>query len=139
MDDSGEAYAAAHKDEISRLIVVGESDSGDGPIWQARLPKGGLVHPAMRDFAAALAPLKVVVSPEPATRGGADVEGLVEAGAPVVALTPDVSRYFDVHHSADDTLDKVDPARLAQSVAVWAAFLHAAADSDVDFRATAAK
>jgi Zn-dependent M28 family amino/carboxypeptidase len=139
MDDSGDAYAAAHRDELSRLVVVGESDSGDGPVWQARVPRGGLAHPAMRDFVAALAPLKVVVSPEPATRGGADVEPLVEAGAPVVALTADTSRYFDVHHSADDMLDKVDRARLAQSVAVWSAFLYAVADSDVDFRALAPK
>jgi hypothetical protein len=139
MDDSGDAYAAAHRDELSRLVVAGESDSGDGPIWQARLPRGGLEHPALRDFVAALAPLKVVVSPEPATRGGADVAPLVEAGVPVVALTPDTSRYFDVHHSADDTLDKVDRGRLAQSVAVWAAFLYAVADSDVDFRSLARK
>lgn len=139
MDDSGEAYAAAHRKDIPRLVVVGESDAGDGPIWQARLPRGGLEHPSIRDFARALAPLQVVFSQEPATRGGADVEPLVEAGAPVVALTPDTSRYFDVHHSADDTLDKVDRSRLAQSVSVWAAFLHAVANSDVDFHALAAK
>jgi hypothetical protein len=139
MDDSGEAYAAAHRDEIPHLVVVSESDAGSGPVWQARLPKGGLAHPAMRAFAGALAPLKVVVLPDPATRGGADVAPLVEQGVPVASFGADTSRYFDVHHSADDTLDKVDARDLAQSVAVWTMFLYATADSDVDFRAAAAK
>jgi hypothetical protein len=57
----------------------------------------------------------------------------------VVEFRQDASRYFDLHHSADDTLDKIDPKQLAQATAAWAAFLHAAADSDVDFRAPAWK
>ena len=56
------------------------------------------------------------------------------AGVPVVDFDQDASRYFDLHHSADDTLDKVDPKKLAQNVAVWAAFLRVTANSDVDFR-----
>ncbi len=46
-------------------------------------------------------------------------------------------RYFDVHHSADDTLDKIDRAALSQNVAAWASLVWLAADSDVDFRALA--
>ena len=63
------------------------------------------------------------------------------AGAPFVEFDQDASRYFDLHHSADDTLDKVDPAELAQNVAVWTSFLYTVADSDIDFRklATEAK
>ena len=45
----------------------------------------------------------------------------------------DATRYFDLHHSADDTLDKVDPKELAQNVAVWTAFVYTVADSDIDF------
>jgi hypothetical protein len=52
----------------------------------------------------------------------------------VVDLRQDASRYFDVHHSADDTLDKVDRQGLAQATAVWASLLYATANSDVDFR-----
>jgi len=57
---------------------------------------------------------------------------------PVVDFDQDASRYFDLHHSADDTLDKVDPKKLAQNVAVWASFLRLVADSDIDFRQAAA-
>lgn len=139
MDSSGAAYAAAHNAEAGQIVLAAESDSGDGPVWQAKLPKGSMDHPAMKAFVGALAPLKVVVSREPATIGGSDVAELIGLGVPTVSLTPDTTRYFDLHHSADDTLDKIDPARLAQSVAVWAAFLYTVADSDIDFRALAAK
>lgn len=134
---SGEAYAAAHKDEIAKIILAGESDLGGDEIWRARLPKGALAHPAMQAFASVLPDLKVVLSREPAVEGGSDVEGLKDAGAPVVDFDQDASRYFDLHHSADDTLDKVDPKKLAQNVAVWAAFLRLTANSDVDFRKSA--
>ena len=56
---------------------------------------------------------------------------------PFVDFNQDASRYFDLHHSADDTLDKIDPKELSQNVAVWAAFLYTVANSDIDFRKTA--
>jgi hypothetical protein len=46
--------------------------------------------------------------------------------------------YFDIHHTPDDTLDKVDRAQLDQNVAAWAALVWLVADSDVDFRRPAA-
>lgn len=134
---SGAAYAAAHKDEAASIVVAGESDLGAGEIFSAKLPKGSREHPAMKAFAAAVIPLKVLVSREPAEDGGADVDGLKDLGTPVVQLQQDAGRYFDLHHSADDTLDKIDPKELAQNVAVWTAFVYAVADSDIDFRKTA--
>jgi len=134
---SGAAYAAAHKDEVANIVVAGESDLGAGEIFSAKLPKGSREHPAMKAFAAAVIPLKVLVSREPAEDGGADVDGLKDLGTPVIELQQDAGRYFDLHHSADDTLDKIDPKELAQNVAVWTAFVYAVADSDIDFRKTA--
>lgn len=134
---SGAAYAAAHKDEVANIVVAGESDLGAGEIFSAKLPKGSREHPAMKAFAAAVIPLKVLVSHEPAHDGGADVDGLKDLGTPVIELQQEAGRYFDLHHSADDTLDKIDPKELAQNVAVWTAFVYAVADSDIDFRKTA--
>jgi Zn-dependent M28 family amino/carboxypeptidase len=91
----------------------------------------------MKAFAAAVAPLNTIVSTEPAQDGGADVAGLKRLGVPVTEFQQDATRYFDLHHSADDTLDKVDPKELAQNVAVWTAFVYTVADSDIDFRKTA--
>ena len=53
---------------------------------------------------------------------------------PAFLLSQDGTRYFDIHHTPDDTLDKVDRAQLDQNVAAWAALVWLAADSDVDFR-----
>lgn len=131
---SSAAYVAAHKDELGRMVVVGESDAGADRIYAAALPKEAWAHPAMRAFAEAVTPLGVIARPDPAAEAGPDVSGLAAAGAPFVDFSQDLTRYFDLHHSADDTLDKVDPRQLAQNVAVWAAFLHAVAYSDIDFR-----
>jgi hypothetical protein len=45
--------------------------------------------------------------------------------------------HFDIHHTADDTFGKVDPAELAHNVAVWAAIAYLAAETEADFRAIA--
>lgn len=132
---SSAAYAAAHKDEAPRIVVAGESDSGAGRIWSVNLPVAGRDHAAMKAFRGSLPPLRVAVSPAPPRFGGADIRGLIDQGVPFVDFAQDAGRYFDLHHSADDTLDKIDPAELAQNVAVWASFLYVVANSDVSFRA----
>ena len=51
------------------------------------------------------------------------------AGVAAIDLNQDGTRYFDYHHTPDDTLDKVDPAQLRQNVAAWTAMLAAAANA----------
>jgi hypothetical protein len=41
----------------------------------------------------------------------------------------DGTDYFDYHHTADDTLDKVDPKKLDQSTAAFASFAWLAAEA----------
>ena len=132
---SSEAYLAAHKDELPNIVMASESDLGADSIYALMLPKDALKQPSLAELATVLAPLKIFVSRDPAPFGGADVEGLQEAGVPVFTLRQSALRYFDLHHSADDTLDKVDPVQLNQNVAAWAALLYMLADSDADFRA----
>jgi len=131
---SSGAYAAAHKDEAGKIIVAGESDSGSGRIWSLSTPPAAYAHPAMVAFRATLPALKVAVEATPPRSGGSDIAGLIGLKVPFVDFNQDASRYFDLHHSADDTLDKIDPADLAQNIAVWSAFLYVVANSDVDFR-----
>ena len=71
----------------------------------------------MKAFPPPSAPLKVIVTAEPPRFGGSDIEGLMAAGVPFVDFDQDASRYFDLHHSADDTLDKIDPDDWPQNVA----------------------
>ena len=135
---SGQAYANAHKGEVPKIVVAGESDTGAGVIWNLSLPKGSADHPAMKAFQRAIGPLRIIVKRSPPQGGGSDIAGLMLLGVPFVDFNQDASRYFDLHHSADDTLDKIVPAELAQNVAVWAAFIYIVADSDIDFRKLAA-
>ena len=59
--------------------------------------------------------------------------GLAREGWAGMALVQDASRYFDWHHTANDTLDKVDPAQLRQNVAAWAVTAWLAAQSPEAF------
>lgn len=47
----------------------------------------------------------------------------------MIDLQQDGTRYFDIHHTPDDTLDKVDPAQLRQNVAAWAVTLDSVANA----------
>jgi hypothetical protein len=46
---------------------------------------------------------------------GADVAPIVREGAAAFSLLPDGRRYFDVHHTAADTLDKIRPEDLRRN------------------------
>ena len=85
-------------------------------------------------LAASLTGLGIYVSPEPSRFGGSDIAGLTAAGAPLINLRQDASRYFNWHHSSEDTLDKIDRDQLNQNVAAWAAFLYVASQTDVSLR-----
>lgn len=124
--DGARAYYKAHGNEPHALAI--ESDFGADRIWRVdfKLPQG---HEALADrVKQALAPLGVGAGRQEAG-GGADIAPLVKAGVPVIDLQQDGTRYFDLHHTPDDTLDKVDPGQLSQNVAAWAVTLNLVANA----------
>lgn len=125
------AYAAAHKDEIDKIALVGESDLGADRIWSMRTRFGEKSQAKAKLFAQALAPLGVTPGDNEAS-GGADAGDLRKLGAPAIDLRQDASNYFDIHHTADDTLDKIDREALKQNVAAWAATLYLATEIEGD-------
>jgi len=137
MDYSGRAYAKAHNAEAGKIVVAGESDFGARRIYSVQLPLGAAESPFGRALAAVLPGQGALMNREPAQHAGSDIEGLRLAGVPVFSLQQNGLDYFDIHHTADDTFDKVDSAELAQNVAIWAATAYLAAETGVDFRATA--
>jgi hypothetical protein len=52
--------------------------------------------------------------------GGSDVEYLDAGGVPTLAPIVDTRTYFDYHHSAADTLDKIEPDNIRRQVALMA-------------------
>jgi hypothetical protein len=54
---------------------------------------------------------------------------------PAATLLLNADDYFDLHHTADDTLDKIKPERLNQSTAAYTVFAYLVAEVDGDYRA----
>ena len=67
----------------------------------------------------------LVSSPET----GEDIDGLTDKGVPSFAPLQDSRFYFNYHHTAADTFDKVDPRHLNENAAVMAVLAYALADS----------
>lgn len=123
----GSAYFAAHRND-GNVVLVGESDFGADRIWRMQT-NFAPANAALGDrIAALLAPLGIVRGRDRAN-AGADLGAWARAGTAAVDLNQDGTRYFDYHHTPDDTLDKVDPAQLRQNVAAWTAVLAAAANA----------
>jgi carboxypeptidase Q len=123
----GKQYALDHQSELSNHIIGAESDGGAGSVLALSSNIGEQALPALDAMLALMAPLGIVRSDEVAS-GSADFGAMVEAGMPAVGLEQDHSEYFDIHHTPDDTLNKVHPEQLAQNVAAWAIFVKIAAD-----------
>lgn len=60
--------------------------------------------------------------------GGADIDGFFKDGVPVFALLTIKQHYFDWHHTASDTLDKVNPQDLRRCTAALAVLAYILAD-----------
>ncbi len=113
------AYAREHASAAARHVLGMESDLGAyAPLGlRSRVPLDRL--PAVRAMQGVLAPLGVEYRGNDAS-GGADVGQLVPLGVPVLDLNTDASEYFDLHHTANDTFDKVDPGLVRLNVACYA-------------------
>jgi hypothetical protein len=102
--------------------AIAESDFGADRIWKVDSKLGKDRETEAKALQIALAPLGIVPgSLEKAD--GSDIEPLLNAGLPGVGLSQDGTHYFDIHHTPDDTLDKIDPEALRQNVAAWTAML----------------
>jgi Zn-dependent M28 family amino/carboxypeptidase len=62
-----------------------------------------------------------------------DIGPATDNGVAWAWLGHDGSDYFDLHHTADDTLDKIDPKALAQNVAAYTVFAYLAAQAEGGF------
>lgn len=61
---------------------------------------------------------------------GADIEPLEKAGVPAFSPIQDSRFYFNYHHTAADTLDKIAPKELAENSAVVAVVAYALANME---------
>ncbi len=116
----GKAYFASVEHALATQTAAIESDEGAGRSL-------GLIAAVSADSEALLAPVTEALRPIGATlvsrtqgEVGADIEPLQAAGVPGFAPLVDSRHYFDYHHTAADTLDKVDPVAMNTQVATMA-------------------
>ncbi|WP_246050502.1 M20/M25/M40 family metallo-hydrolase [Asticcacaulis tiandongensis] len=136
-DDKGltgaNAYAEGH--ELSKHVAAAESDFGADVIYALRLPVGD--DPAfVKALSEVLMPLGVHIDKDPSTGGGPDTGPLNVKGVPVFNLRQNGYDYFDVHHTADDTMERIEAKKLDQNVAAWVSTVWLMANSRVRFQPT---
>lgn len=122
----GRAYRDRHRGEPH--AVAAESDFGADRIWRLDVNFPPEAKPVADRLALALAPLGIAPG-KIAAQGGPDIGPLVATGVSAIDLQQDGTRYFDLHHTDEDTLDKIDRAQLAQNVDAWAAMLEIVTDA----------
>jgi hypothetical protein len=127
------AYAKKYAHELDRHVVGAESDFGAGQIWRletrfadSKLHKAEALHNV-------LSPLGIALGSNNAS-GGPDMGPLRMLGMPVVTLKQNGWDYFDLHHTPNDTFDKISADDIAQNVAAYAAFVWMTANMQGDFR-----
>jgi|TARA_R100001244_G_scaffold44182_1_gene39717 carboxypeptidase Q len=126
----GNAYGEARKGDKHALAM--ESDFGADRVWRVEFKLPEAAKPLADRITHALQPLGIGRGPRPAS-GGADVQAIIRNNnLAVIDLQQDGTRYFDLHHTPDDTLDKIDPVQLQQNVAAWTTVLSIVANDDSD-------
>jgi carboxypeptidase Q len=122
-------YAKDHEKEWSNHFAAMETDGGAGhPL--------GLNIRGKREVKTLLAPVAAILQGSGAgmltmvEHCGADIEPLEEANVPAFSPIQDSRFYFNYHHSAADTLDKIVPKELAENAAVVAVLAYALANSE---------
>jgi len=125
-------YASKHADKIEKHVVGMEADFGAGAVWQfsSRVAESSL--DIVDELHGLLEPMSIERGNNEAY-GGADLSPLRKAGMPILGMTQDGTNYFDYHHTAADTLDKIDRDDLQQNVAAYVTAAYVAANIDRDF------
>jgi Zn-dependent M28 family amino/carboxypeptidase len=129
----GKAMAAKYAKDIGKAVLGSESDAGADRIWKITASVKPEARGAVDQIAALLEPLGVEYDATAPGNGGSDLSEMHRAGMAALSLYQDATRYFDWHHTENDTLDKVDPEQLRQNVAVYVVAAYLAAQADGDF------
>ena len=123
------AYMVDHKDVIGNHISAIESDLGadhpTGIYYSGKSELGQWLRPVSQVLDS-IGAETLVSTPET----GEDIAGLTEKGVPSFAPVQDSRFYFNYHHTAADTFDKVDPKHLNENAAVMSVLAYALADSE---------
>lgn len=129
----GKAYAEAMKGQMDKHQLGAESDFGAGRIYALYAGVSAESRPVIEQIGKVLAPLGIALQASGGS-AGPDLGPSVPYGLPWAELQQDGTDYFDYHHTANDTLDKINAKDLDQQVAAYAVLAYLAAETDKDIR-----
>jgi carboxypeptidase Q len=123
----GQAYRDQHRAELARHVMMMESDGG---VFRP-LGFGFSGTEAARDTIKTIATLLTGIAADQISSGGggADIGPSVQEGRiPSMSLDVEGSKYFLIHHTPADTIDKIDPEEIAKCAAAIAVMTYVVAD-----------
>jgi hypothetical protein len=124
----GKTYAKDHEKEIANHFAAMETDGGAGhPLganYATKTEAKGFFEPVAKILQSSGAGIFNFTE----HAGGADVGPLTRLGVPGFNPIQDSRFYFNYHHTAADTLDKIVPQELAENAAVVAVTAYALAN-----------
>jgi len=121
------AYAAKYASTAMNHVFALEADSG--VFEPARFGFSGSLaaRNVIRDITSLLAPLNLAETISGG--GGADIDPIAQAGrAPTMAYMGDPTRYFTVHHSPADTVERIAPEEVSKGAAAIAVVTYVIAE-----------
>jgi carboxypeptidase Q len=131
----GKAYFEAHGHE--KHVAAIEADVGSGAPWGFGVGETQADVDALQPFAWLFEGLGA--NNLKLGGGGADISPLTKTGVLGLGLHPDISTYFDLHHSDADTIDKIAPYHLERNAAAIALMAYILAERDLPEPAPAAE
>jgi carboxypeptidase Q len=123
----GLAYRDQHRAELSKHVMMLESDGG---VFRP-LGFGLTANERARETVKTIATLLSGIAADQVSvgGGGADIgPSTQEAHIPAMSLDVDGSKYFLIHHTPADTIDKIDPVEMAKCAAAVAVMAYVVAD-----------
>ena len=115
-----QSYLEANKANTAKHFAAIETDGGTGRPFGVRSSAPASGNEALAELQKALEPIGAAALTRSDSLSTGDLRGLELAGVPSFTPLSDNSDYFNYHHTAADTLDKVDPQNLKRHVAVIA-------------------
>jgi len=123
------AYRDEHVASASRHVMALESDIGVFEPMRIGYSGNERGRQAMADVVELLRPLGF--PPLGPGGGGADIGPIAQAGqVPTMAIAGDAARYFQIHHTPADTVERIDPNEMAKAAAAIAVVTWMAAEMD---------
>src|SRR4051812_11630548 len=123
----GIAYRDQHRGELGKHVMMLESDGG---VFRP-LGFGFTGNDAARDTVKGIASLLGGIAADQISSGGGGADigpSMQEAHIPGMSLEVDGSKYFLIHHTPADTIDKIDPVEMAKCAAAVAVMAYVVAD-----------